>query len=128
MYIWFFVLIGAHLNLKLIHDYWLFIVVYIVARSFGKWGGTFLGATITKAEKKIRNYLGLALFSQAGVAVGLALAAAKVLHERGDHNLAEYLLSSITATTFIVMLIGPIFAKFALLKSGEAKHIETKRK
>lgn len=128
MYIWFFVLIGAHLNLKLIHDYWLFIVVYIVARSFGKWGGTFLGATITKAEKKIRNYLGLALFSQAGVAVGLALAAAKVLHAKGDHELAEYLLSSITATTFIVMLIGPIFAKIALLKSGEAKHIETKRK
>ena len=119
MYVWFFVLIGTRLNISLIIQYSFLIGVYILSRSFGKWSGTFLGGTISKAPKKIRNYLGLALMSQAGVAVGLALAASKVLEQNGLHIQSVQLISSITATTFIVMLIGPIMAKIALFKSGE---------
>ena len=119
MYVWFFVLIGTRLNIHLIIQYALLVVVYILARSFGKWAGTFLGGTISKSPKTIRKYLGLALMSQAGVAVGLALAAYKVLENNGLHDYALQLISTITATTFIVMLIGPIMAKIALFKSGE---------
>ncbi|MBC8384597.1 MAG: cation:proton antiporter [Candidatus Cloacimonetes bacterium] len=119
MYVWFFVLIGTRLNISLITKYSLLVGIYVLTRSFGKWSGTFLGGTISKAPKKIKNFLGLALMSQAGVAVGLALAASKVLEQNGLHNQAVQLISSITATTFIVMLIGPVIAKFALFKSGE---------
>jgi len=119
MYVWFFVLIGTRLNISLIMQYSLLIGIYIIARSFGKWSGTFLGGTISKAPKKIKNFLGLALMSQAGVAVGLALAASKILEQNGLHIQSVQLISSITATTFIVMLIGPIMAKIALFKSGE---------
>lgn len=119
MYVWFFALIGTRLDISLIMKYSFLIIVYIVARSFGKWTGTFIGSTISKAPKKIRNFLGLALMSQAGVAVGLALAASKVMEKAGFHLEAVQIISVITATTFIVMVVGPIIAKIALFKSGE---------
>jgi Kef-type K+ transport system membrane component KefB len=119
MYVWFFVLIGSRLNISLIMKYSILIIVYIVARSFGKWSGTFIGSTVSKAPKKIKKYLGLALMSQAGVAVGLALAASKTLEKQGFHIEAVQIISVITATTFLVMVIGPIMAKIALFKSGE---------
>jgi len=119
MYVWFFVLIGARLNIDIILKYSLLIIFYIVARSLGKFSGSFLGSSLARAPKKTRNYLGLALMSQAGVAVGLALAAAKTLETNGLHIESIQLISSITATTFIVMLIGPVMAKIALFKSGE---------
>ncbi len=119
MYVWFFVLIGTRLNLALITKYSFLIGIYIIARSFGKWSGTFIGSTISKAPKKIKNFLGLALMSQAGVAVGLALAASKALEQYNFHMQAIQVISVITATTFIVMVVGPIMAKLALFKSGE---------
>ena len=124
MYVWFFVLIGTRLNISLIMKYSLLIVIYIVARSFGKWSGTFLGSTVTKAPAKIKNFLGLALMSQAGVAVGLALAASKTLEKQGFHLEAVQIISVITATTFLVMVVGPIMAKIALFKSGETNVTE----
>ncbi|MCD4820156.1 MAG: cation:proton antiporter [Candidatus Cloacimonetes bacterium] len=119
MYVWFFVLIGTRLNIGFILKYALLVVLYIVARSSGKWFGTFFGATVSRSKGTIKKYLGLALMSQAGVAVGLALAASKLMEENGLHENSVQLISTITATTFIVMLIGPIFAKIALFKSGE---------
>ena len=47
-------------------------VVYFLTRIAGKYGGAFLGCLLTKKDKKVRNYLGLALIPQAGVAIGLA--------------------------------------------------------
>ena len=119
MYVWFFVLIGTRLNIELIMKYSLLIGIYILTRSFGKWSGTFIGSTVSKAPSKIKKFLGLALMSQAGVAVGLALAASKTLEKQGFHLEAVQIISVITATTFIVMIIGPIMAKIALFKSGE---------
>ena len=57
--------------------------------------------------------------SQAGVAVGLALAASKALEQYNFHVQAIQVISVITVTTFIVMVVGPIMAKLALFKSGE---------
>jgi Kef-type K+ transport system membrane component KefB len=119
MYVWFFVLIGTRLNIELIMKYALFICAYIVTRSVGKWIGTFIGGNLAKAPRLINRYLGLALMSQAGVAVGLALAAAKALEDSNLPEQAMQVISAITATTFIIMMLGPILAKIALFKSGE---------
>jgi Kef-type K+ transport system membrane component KefB len=124
MYVWFFVIIGTRLNVSMISKYALFVVLYIVARTAGKSLGVFLGGTISHAQTTIKKYLGLALMSQAGVAVGLALAAAKALEAKHLHEYAVQIMSTITATTFIVMVIGPIFAKIALFKSGETNSLD----
>lgn len=120
-YVWFFVLIGTRLDHTIIVRYGWIVLVYIIARSVGKWGGAFVGGRLSNAIPTVQKYLGLALFSQAGVAIGLALAAAKALERYGLHDYANEIISVITATTFIVMLIGPVFAKIALFKSGEAR-------
>jgi hypothetical protein len=63
------------------------------------------------------------LFSQAGVAIGLALAASHELERFGADaaELGHNIIAIITATTFIVQLVGPPFIKYAIVKAGEAK-------
>ena len=60
-------------------------VIYFVMRILGKYAGAFLGCAMVGKEKCIRNYLGLALVPQAGVAIGLAAMGARTLGgETGD--------------------------------------------
>lgn len=120
IYVWFFVLIGTRLNFGLIAQYSVLVVLYIVSRSLGKWSGAFCGAKISKSPSATVKYLGLTLLSQAGVAIGLALAAAATLEKMDLHNEAAQIMGVMTATTFLIMLIGPVLAKIALFKAGEA--------
>ncbi|MCR4953062.1 MAG: CBS domain-containing protein, partial [Treponema sp.] len=55
------------------------------------------------------------LLSQAGVAIGLSIAAGNDFRE----TIGPEILLIITATTFIVQLIGPIFVKIGVTKAGE---------
>ena len=119
IYVWFFVLIGTRLNFGLISNYALLVGLYILSRSVGKWSGAFMGAKISKAPANTIKYLGFTLLSQAGVAIGLALAAAASLEKMSLHIEAQQIMGVMTATTFIIMLIGPILAKIALVKAGE---------
>ena len=57
-------------------------VCYFFTRIIGKYAGAFLGCLITKKNHLVRNYLGLALIPQAGVAIGLAAMGARTLIER----------------------------------------------
>ena len=121
IYVWFFVLIGTRLDLQLIHKFWLLIVVYILSTMFGKYNGAYLGAVVSKAPLKIRKYLGFTLLSQAGVAIGLSIAASKYLMSAGYEAEAKLVTSVMTMTTFLIMMIAPNFVKYGLIKSGEAK-------
>ncbi|HPR17838.1 MAG TPA: cation:proton antiporter [Candidatus Cloacimonadota bacterium] len=120
IYVWFFVLIGTRLNFHLITTYALLVVVYILSRTFGKWSGAFTGATLAKAPEKTIKYLGFTLLSQAGVAIGLALAATHSLEKMNMQHEADQVIGVMTATTFLIMLIGPVLAKIGLFKAGEA--------
>jgi len=121
IYLLFFLLIGTRLNFNLIYDYSLLIIIYIISRSLGKWGGAYTGSLISKAPIMTRKYLGFTLLSQAGVAIGLALSAAKSLEKLNYHHEADQVIGVMTATTFIIMLFGPIITKIALVKAGEIK-------
>jgi Kef-type K+ transport system membrane component KefB len=97
-------------------------IVYIAGRIIGKLSGSYLGAVLTGAEEKVRKYLGLAILSQAGVAVGLAILAGRTFGEMGPQGqqLAKLAVNTIAATTIIFEIIGPITTKIAITKSGEA--------
>ncbi len=88
-------------------------VVYFFVRILGKYGGSFLGCLVTKKDKKVRNYLGLALIPQAGVAIGLATLASRTIG--GDMGSA--LETIILASSVLYELIGPACAKLALYLS-----------
>ena len=88
-------------------------IVYFVVRIAGKYGGAFLGAAATRKEKSIRNYLGLALIPQAGVAIGLAALGARTL----GGEMGKALETIILASSVLYELIGPACGKLSLYLS-----------
>ena len=122
IYVLFFVLVGAHLNITGM-AWWLWIIVgaYVLGRSGGKIYGARLGAMLTKAPDSIKKYLGWCLFCQGGVAIGLALAAQTRFagHTVGGVDVGGAIMTIVTATTFIVELLGPPFVKLAVSNAGE---------
>lgn len=114
LFMLFFVLSGAELDLAVVPTVGLLGVVYMAARSLGKYFGSFLGATIVKSSPNIRKYLGLTLLPQAGVAIGMAQVALNALPEYGAQIQAVVL-----SATLIYELIGPVITKLALTAAGE---------
>ena len=88
-------------------------ILYFVVRIAGKYAGAFVGCWLVKKPHTTRNYLGLALIPQAGVAIGLAELGARTL--QGEAGAA--LLTVILASSVLYELIGPGCAKLALFLS-----------
>lgn len=123
IYILFFVLVGARLGIRNMPPWiWGLVVVYVAMRSLGKWVGSFWGGRISKAEPSVCNYMGLSLFAQGGVAVGLSIMASQ--HLQGimvteSMSLGDMIIFTVTATTLVVQLIGPPCTKLAVRMTGE---------
>ncbi len=122
IYVLFFVLVGAHLQI-IGMAWWLWAIVgaYVLGRSSGKIFGARLGAVMTRAPESLKKYLGWCLFCQGGVAIGLALLAGKRFagHSVQGIDVGTAIMTIVTATTFIVELLGPPFVKIAVTKAGE---------
>ena len=92
-------------------------VVYFFARIAGKYGGAFLGGLVTRAPARTRNFLGLGLIPQAGVAIGLAAMGARIFESNGLTMEATALTTIILASSILYELIGPGCAKLGLFLS-----------
>lgn len=114
----FFILSAMHLDLKSLTTVPLVIMTYILLRLLGKISGAWLGAKLSHADKTVQKYLGLGLFPQAGVAIGLALS---LQNEIGFETIAPMILNVIIAATIVHEFIGPILTKYVLKKSGECE-------
>ncbi len=120
LFVLFFGMAGLHLDPTLLPDLGLIGLIYIVARSAGKLIGAWSGAFTMKMSVTERRYLGMGLLSQAGVAIGLALLVTQELsHIPGAEIVGLQILSVITATSIVFEIIGPIAAKYALIKTGD---------
>jgi Kef-type K+ transport system membrane component KefB len=121
IYVLFFTLVGARFQISLLPTMGLLGVAYVLLRSGGKFFGAWLGGTVGGAEPAVRNNLGLGLLSQAGVAIGLALSSANRFSGYGEEGqaLGALIINVITATTFVVQIVGPICVKFAISRAGE---------
>ena len=89
-------------------------VLYFLVRIAGKYAGAFLGCLAVHKSAKVRNYLGLALIPQAGVAIGLAALGARTL----GGEMGTALETIILASSVLYELIGPGCAKLSLYLSG----------
>lgn len=121
IYVLFFALIGARFQITFLPTIGLVGVFYVILRSFGKFTGAWMGGHLGGAIPQVRNNLGLGLLSQAGVAMGLAIASSRRFIHLGEEGetLAVLIINVILGTTFIVQLIGPIFVKVAIQRAGE---------
>ncbi len=123
LYVLFFVLVGARLSIKSMPGWlWAIVIFYVLFRSFGKMLGAYIGARISNAAPVIRKYIGLGLFAQGGVAIGLSIMATQHLHNIRISEgllLSDVIIFGITATTFIVQVIGPTSVKLGIKLAGE---------
>lgn len=123
IYVLFFVLAGARLSLTQMPGWlWGIVIIYVLGRSIGKVAGSYIGARCTQSEPAVRRYLGMGLFAQGGVAIGLSIMASHYLTEvnvDGNLMLGDVVISGIATTTLIVQLFGPPMVKLALKLSGE---------
>lgn len=113
----FFVISGAELELSVFADVAVVIIgiVYIIARSVGKYSGAFISSKAVKCEENIVKYLGITLLPQAGVALGMALKAMSLGH------IGEIAANITLFAVLIYELVGPVLTKIALTKAGDIK-------
>ena len=111
----FFVSAGAALDLTVIPEAGLIGVAYILFRIAGKLIGAAIGSQCSKTEQKTKNWMGAALLPQAGVAIGMALAAANDFPAY-----RQILLTVVISSTVFFEIIGPIFTRLALERVKEA--------
>lgn len=114
IYLMFFVVSGAELNVSVLIEAGLIGIVYIISRIIGKVFGSSLGAILTKAPETVKKYLGFTLIPQAGVAIGLSHIASQAIPECGPTIRAVVL-----GATLVYELTGPILTKNSLKKAGE---------
>lgn len=114
LFVLFFVLSGAELDLEILSNPLVLLIgiVYIIARSLGKYFGAFSSCAMTKCSKTIRNNLGITLLPQAGVALGMALTAQQL---SDGHTVRNVVLFSV----LVYELVGPALTKRALISAGE---------
>ncbi len=112
----FFVLAGASLELEALKQVSMIGFIYILCRALGKVLGANIGSQLGKADVATKKWMGLALFPQAGVAIGMALVA--------SHYFPEYsqiLLPVIISSTVFFEIIGPVLTRLALKRTHQTK-------
>ncbi len=114
----FFIVTGASVNLDMLFSMWSVAVIYVFFRALGKIGGSYLGAKLAHSKSKIRQNVGFALIPQEGVALGLAMLLYK---ELPPSQITLVVLNTILASTIIHEIVGPLLTKFALKRAGEIK-------
>ena len=110
----FFVLAGAELNLSLLKTIGVLGAAYILCRATGKFVGARYGARWTVLDPMKRQWVGVAIFSQAGLAVGLTLTINRQFPEFGPA-----VTTIVLAAVAVFELIGPVSARFAIVRAGE---------
>ena len=112
----FFVISGAELDLEILANPITIAVgiLYIIARSVGKYYGAAVSCRLTHQTKPITDNLGITLLPQAGVALGMALTAATLPDGALTRNVVLF-------AVLIYELVGPTLTKKSLLAVGDIK-------
>ena len=112
----FFVISGAELDLEILANPITIAVgiLYIIARSAGKYYGAAVSCRLTHQTKPITDNLGITLLPQAGVALGMALTAATLPDGALTRNVVLF-------AVLIYELVGPTLTKKSLLAVGDIK-------
>ena len=110
----FFVISGAELDLQILANpaTLLIGIVYIIARSAGKYFGAYGSCRATHCSEAITKNLGITLLPQAGVALGMAITATQLSDGAMVRNVVLF-------SVLVYELIGPALTKRSLMSAGE---------
>ncbi|GAB4353039.1 MAG: cation:proton antiporter [Candidatus Abyssubacteria bacterium] len=116
LYVLFFMIAGANLHLDTLFTVGSVGMAYIVGRGVAKLGGAALGTRVAGFSDELQKYLGPAMFSHAGVAVGLAIAVGQV-----GGQTASVAQAVVLGSIVFYEIVGPIMVRFSLVRCGEVK-------
>lgn len=122
LFLLFFVISGAELELSVFTDWMIVLVgvVYVLVRAAGKYLGAKTSSMLMKCDPNVNKYLGITLFPQAGVALGMsAIVAEAVLTGTIGADTGNLVRNITLFAVLIYELIGPLLTKIALTKAGE---------
>lgn len=114
LFMLFFVISGAELDLASLPNVGVLGIIYITVRFAGKYAGSYTAASLCGCAPAVRRGIGWALMPQAGVAIGMATLAVSQLPQYGSQ-----ILTVILSATLVYEIIGPVAAKTALQRAGE---------
>ena len=116
LYAVFFVVSGARLELSVFQYPFIVLIgiIYILTRCAGKYFGASISSSLMNCDSNVRKYLGITLFPQAGVALGMVVSAQSLGNEIGS-----LVRNIILFSVLIYELIGPMLTRNALMKAGE---------
>jgi len=120
IYVVFFAISGASLNLEALRSSWVIAAICVLWRAGLKFGGTYIGARVSKEDKLFQKQGWWGYISQAGVALGMAIVVAEAFPEWG--GLFQAFVLAIIAVN---QIIGPILLQKFLMKTGEVGMKET---
>ncbi|MBN2374231.1 cation:proton antiporter [bacterium] len=119
IFVCFFTLAGASLNLKILLENWLPAMIFVIARASGKLSGSYIGGVLGKSPDLIKKYLGFGMLPQAGVAIALVLAV-----QSEFPGISSVITAIVLAAVAVNEIVGPLGTKFALTKAGETNRID----
>ncbi len=121
LYAVFFVISGARLELSVMQSFSVMLIgaVYILVRCAGKYFGAGISSSIMRCPENVKKYLGITLFPQAGVALGMVVSAQSLGSEMGG-----MIRNIILFSVLVYEIVGPMLTRIALTNAGE---IETKQ-
>lgn len=116
LYAVFFVISGARLELSVLRDWGIMLIgaVYILVRCLGKYYGALISSSMMKCSENVKKYLGITLFPQAGVALGMVVSAQSLGNEMGG-----LIRNIILFSVLVYEIVGPMLTRMALTAAEE---------
>lgn len=93
-------------------------ITYILARAAGKYGGVWLGAVLSRSNRNVRNYLGLAMMPHSGVTIGLLLYIQAQAIDPGAADFPPVMVNIVLMAVFVNELAGPLLSKYAIQRGS----------
>ena len=112
----FFVMAGAHLQVQILAKAGLLAVIVVAARTAAKFLGAYTGAKMGGASDSIRRLIPIGLLPQAGITLGLVIAAGAIL---GEGPAADIMVNVVLASVIVNELVSPVLIRLALARAGE---------
>ncbi len=116
----FFVMAGAHLQVGILAAAGFLTGIVVLVRTAAKFLGAYTGARTARAPDSIRSLLPIGLLPQAGLTLGLVIAAGATL---GEGPAADIMVNVVLASVIVNELISPVLIRFALSRAGEISGI-----
>ena len=117
IYVIFFCFAGASLHLEILGEALVITFILIGARFLLNYVGNYVGATLAREDRFIKNYSWMGYIGQAGIALGLGV----IIEQNLPDKIGDYFLTVLISTVVINEMLGPVLLKYIFVKSGEAK-------